>query len=193
MVAAVIVTIGAVVGFDGDPDAIEAAESEFRSVAVSVTEDQPPLVVAAASEESDAGTAASAATTRPEPPAGGSTASGADATITVEARIEIPAAGAVVNGDLDIAGTATFPEPPGSVELTIMNLETSQYWNPRNGRFQESVPPFPLEVASGTDTWNHRVASGLLAPGRYRIQVQPTGQGGESTPGSDSRTIVIAG
>ncbi len=158
--------------------------SEFRGVAVSVPDGGgEPLTVMTA--ESDA--VSSRIVPDPEPSVIDELS--LDGPI---ADVVTPVAGAVVDGDLEISGSAAFPEGPGSVEITVTNMRTDVHWDPKSGRFQPNLRRFELSITGDHHhgAWEYSIPGEQLEHGLYLIRVWA--MDAETGTGTDSQTVIVS-
>lgn len=155
-------------------------EQPTTSATVSSTVSQPETTVTAPSTTAQT-TTTEPSTTTEEP------------TVSLTAGLDSPGDGETVDGDLEITGTASFPDEVGTVELVVRNLDTNLHWNPETGRFEESFLRFPLQVDGNNDatTWSHTIPDDLIDSGLYRIGVWARAADGRGAPMSDIHTVFV--
>jgi len=111
------------------------------------------------------------------------------------ADVTSPAEGETVDGDLTIAGRATYPGGLKHVEVVVKNLTTNLHWNPETEEFQTDWLRFPVTVDGPdlTDTaWSFTIPDAQLAPGEYLIRAWARGSQGEGDPLSASTNLRVS-
>lgn len=134
------------------------------------------------------------------PSSGSSSSSETSQTTDVEfpnsplAYVSSPREGSEVSGDLEVAGTATFPGEVAYVRVVVRNTATGMYWNPETGEFQDEWDPFIVEVG-GDDrtnvTWGFTVPDAQLTPGDYLIRAWARGVRNEGDPRGDAKIVTV--
>ena len=102
--------------------------------------------------------------------------------------------GIVMQGDLTVAGAATFPEGLQHVEVMVRNLDSNLHWNPEIQAFQPEWLRFPVELTGPDQTdmdWTFTLSADQLEPGQYRIRAWAKGLGGEGDPRGAEINIEI--
>ena len=110
------------------------------------------------------------------------------------ADVETPVDGAVVDGDLDITGSAMFPDGVGSVEIAVTNLETEGHWDPDSGGFQPTLLRFKLPIKGDAHhgAWRYSIPGDQLEAGLYLIRVWAMGADGAGDHQSDSHAVLVS-